>query len=318
MLDTFRKALFLGYNQADFSQAEWARIDTLVQEKILLSKDSPEVAKHLTDVDALLLKLGMGADKQMVDSAPNLRYIGMLGTGYGRIDTTYAASKGITVCNIAGYSTEGVVELAFGVILDQLREIERAKIQARGGDYSEATFQGSEVKGKVFGIIGLGKIGSRIAEIAKHGFGADVRYWNITRKEDYEKQGVRYQEINDLLGEVDFLSLNLAYVPETKGFLNEERISQIKKGTLVINLAPMELVDVNALEKRLQLGDITFILDHSDELTTEQARQLSQYKNCIFYPPIAYTTKEATLVKQKMFVDNLENFLKGSPTNKVN
>ena len=80
----------------------------------------------------------------------------------------------------------------------------------------------------------------------------------------------------------------------------------------------MELIDINALEQRLQKGDITFIFDHADELTPEQAKQLTQYDNCIAYPPIAYMTKEATVAKLKMFVDNLENFLKGSPTNKVN
>jgi len=80
----------------------------------------------------------------------------------------------------------------------------------------------------------------------------------------------------------------------------------------------MELVDIDALEKRLQKGDITFIFDHADELTPEQAKQLTQHDNCIAYPPIANMTKEATLAKQKMFVDNLENFLQGTPTNKVN
>ena len=88
----------------------------------------------------------------------------------------------ITVCNIAGYSTEGVAELAFGLLIENIRELERAKVQARKGDYSEASFQGFELKNKKFGIIGLGRIGGRIAEIAKNGFGADVSYWSKNRK----------------------------------------------------------------------------------------------------------------------------------------
>jgi len=80
----------------------------------------------------------------------------------------------------------------------------------------------------------------------------------------------------------------------------------------------MELVDVSALAERLTVGDITFILDHSDETPKEVMAQFSQFKNCIIYPPMAYITAEARIAKQKIFVENIENFLKGSPTNKVN
>src|SRR3989344_172973 len=300
MAEKFKKALFWGYSQEDSPQEQWSRIDQLAEEKVLLPKDSPDVQNHLASADALLLKLGMGADKDTIDSAPNLKYIGMLGTGYGRIDSAYAASKGVAVCNIAGYSTEGVAEFGFGVILEHIREIERAKQQAKAGNYSEAGFQGYEIQGKKFGVIGLGRIGGRIAEIAHDGFGADTRYWNISRVEQAESKGIRYQEVNELLAEVDFLSLNLAYVPETEKFLDETKINLIKSGAIFLNLAPMELVDMGALEKRLQKGEITFIFDHADELTPDQAKQLTQYDNCVAYPPIANMTKEATLAKQKM------------------
>lgn len=313
----FKKILMLGYKSLDLPQSQWNRINKLSQEKILLSKDSPEIEKHLSTADALLVKLGATVDKVMIDKAPNLKYIGMLGTGYGRIDTKYAAKKGIAVCNIAGYSTEGVAELAFGLLFEHIRDIARAKSQAQKGDYSESTFQGYEIKGKNFGVIGLGRIGRKIAEIAKNGFKAETSYWSKNRKKAYEQQGISYKEISVLLKESDFLSLNLAFTPQTKYFLNKNRIQQIKPGAVVINLAPMELVEIWALIKRLKKKDITFILDHSDELSEEDARKLSQYENCIMYPPIGYITREATQSKLQMFVDNLENFLKGKPTNKV-
>jgi phosphoglycerate dehydrogenase-like enzyme len=100
--------------------------------------------------------------------------------------------------------------------------------------------------------------------------------------------------------------------------MNDTRIKRIKSGALLLNLAPNELVDFVALEKRLAKGDIVYIADHSDEMTPEQIKLLSKHKNCILYPPIGYTTKEATMGKQEIFVKNIENFLKGSPTNKVN
>jgi len=315
----FKKILILGIRQDSLTKETWERIDRLTEKKVLLPADSKNIQKHLSNTDCLLVSLGTTVDKGIIDRAPNLKYIGILGTGYGRIDDSHAAKKGITVCNIPGYSTEAVAEFAFAVILECLRELERGKNQARKGDYSEATFFNVyEIKNKVFGVIGLGRIGSRIAEIAHDGFEADTRYWSIRRKKSYERKGIKYQKVEALIKESDFLSLNLAYNKETEHFLNNQRIKLIKPDAVVINLAPMELVDIDALERRLKVGDITFILDHSDELSPANAKRLSKYKNCILYPPIAYTTREATVAKQEIFVQNLESFLKGKPINRVN
>ncbi len=314
----FKKILMIGYSKGDLGVQQEKRLSRLGQEIVMLSKDNKDIAKYLSTSDSLLVKLGASVDKSMIDKAPNLKYIGMLGTGYGRVDANYASKRSITVCNIAGYSTEGVAELAFGLLIEHIRELERAKSQARKGDYSEETFKGYEIKNKNFGVIGLGRIGGRIAEIALNGFGANVNYWSKNRKKSYEKKGIHYKTIDVLVKESDFLSLNLALTPETEKFINKEKIQQIKPRAVVINLAPMELVDVPALAERLKKKDISFILDHSDELSKEEAKKLSQYKNCIMYPPIGYVTKEATQAKLSMFVDNLENFLKGKPTNKVN
>jgi len=308
----------VGYKNLDFNESEWKRLDAMCESKKLLPAGDVNITEELKTTNCLLVRLGATVDKTMIDAAPSLKYIGMYGTGYGRIDVVYAASKGIAVCNIVGYSSEGVAEFLFGILIDYLRELERAKTQARNGDYSETTFQGIEIKGKKFGVIGLGRIGGRIAEIALNGFSASTNYWSRNRKKNYEEMGIQYSNIDQLLSNSDFLSMNLALVPETNGFLDKDKIQKIKSGAVVINLAPMELVDINALIERLKGGDITFILDHSDELSPEQAKSLSQCKNCIMYPPIGYVTKEATSAKKGMFIDNLENFLMGQPTNKVN
>ena len=308
----------LGFSNRDLGETEWDRIDNLCNQKVLLPADSADTAKQLSDTDCLFVKLGATVDKSIIDKTPSLKYVGMFGTGYGRIDTNYAARKGIAVCNIAGYSKEGVAEFVFGMIIDHLRELERAKSQARDGDYSESSFKGYEIKDKKFGVVGLGRNGSRIAEIAHSGFLAKVSYWSKNRKKVFEKKGIQYLEINSLLKQSDFLSINIAYVPETKNFFNRQRINLIKPGCVIVTTVQNEVFDFNALEQRLKKNDITFILDHSDELTSEQAKQLKKYKNCVLYPPIGYITKEATQAKLGMFVDNLENFLKEKPTNKVN
>jgi glycerate dehydrogenase len=313
----FNKMLFLNFKQSDLPPEYWHRIKAVSKQRVLAKEGSQEAKKHLAGTDCLILKLGMGADRALIDSMPNLKYIGMYGTGFGRIDAAYAATKGITVCNIAGYATDGVAEFVFAALLEHLREITRAKIQGHVGVYSEASYTGTELRNKRFGVIGLGRIGGRVAQLA-HAFGASVHYWSQTRKQLAEKEGVTYARIDRLLKTSDIVTLHMALNPETKGFLNAKRIKMIKPGAIIINTAPMELVDTIALQKRLKKGNITFILDHSDELDSTVAVTLSRQHNCILYPPIAYTTKEATNAKRETFVANLENFLKGKPTNKVN
>jgi D-3-phosphoglycerate dehydrogenase len=246
----------------------------------------------------------------------------MFGTGYGKIDTAYATEKGITVCNIAGYATNAVAELTFGLILEHIFGISRAKKLASEGDYSEDSFIGKnyEISGKNFGIVGMGKIGYRIAHIASQGFGAKVNYWNRTRRFEIECHGFTFvKDVKELIAKSDFLSINMAYVKgQNENFFNEELISTIKPNTVVINTTQMDVIDIKALSKRLAKKDMVFIEDHSDELESEDAAMLSQHENCMMYAPIGYITKEATTAKLGIFVDNLENYLKGNPTNKVN
>lgn len=315
----FKKILTIGIKESSLDANYWKRINSLAEKRVSLSQDSFDIKSQLADTDCLLVNpFAFKVEKELIDSAPKLKYVGVLSTAYGKVDYAYAATKNIAVSNIPGYSTEAVAELAFGAILQHIRGLEKAVKQAREGNYSEAAFfNTSEIKGKKFGIIGLGRIGSRVAELAL-AFGADVVYWSRNRKKKFEAKGIKYQEVENLLYDCDFISLHLAFTKGTEHFLNEARISKIKKGAILINLAPNELVDFGALEKRLVNGDITYIMDHSDELIPEQANKLSKYKNCVMYPPIGYTTKEATLEKQRIFVSNIESFLKGSPTNKVN
>jgi D-3-phosphoglycerate dehydrogenase len=315
----FQKILMVGFTEEDFDSIGWQRIKTLCQRHVLVPKDDGSIADELSDSDCLLVKLGATVDRNMIDSAPKLKYIGMYGTGYGRIDTQYAQEKGITVCNIAGYSTNGVAELAFALILESIRDVSRAKINAQRGEYSEDSFSGYEISSKKFGIIGMGRIGTRISEIASKGFGAEVLYWSKNRKPECESSTVSYvADIKELTANSDFISFNLAYNQDTEEIFSEDLIKLVKSGAVIINLSPMELVDINALSARLEKKDITFILDHSDELSEAQAKQLSAYDNCVMYPPIGYITDEATVGKKVMFVDNLQNYLDGKPSNKVN
>lgn len=310
--------IFLNYRGPELWTQYWHRIDRLTTNKILISKDSSNLQTELKNADVLLLKpVGDKINKAFIDLAPKLKYIGMLGTGTGGIDLAYCNSKKIVVTNVRDYATEGVVEITFGWIFDQIREIEREKNEARRGDYSGSTFGGVEIKGKNFGVIGLGNIGRRTAEIAK-AFGANVRYWSRNRRESEEKiLGIEYMDVNNLIQTSDFITLNISFAPETRDFLDSERINLIKKGAILINPSPMELINFDALVKRLDKNDMTFIFDHSDEVEPKQLNILKKFSNCIIHLPIGFTTKEATATKQESFAKNIESFLRGSPKNVV-
>lgn len=317
IIPKFERILFHGIIKKDFEKKQWAKIDSLSKRKVLLPKSSSNVKSFLKDVDCLLINQGMITDKKMINSAPHLKYIGILATGYNRIDTKYAASRHIAVCNVPGYATEAVAEFVMGLILEYRRELERAKKQAREGNYSEMTFNGIQIKNKTIGIIGLGKIGQRVAEIATKGFKAKVWYWSRTRKKALEKNGISYRSVSEIMKGADIISTHLSFAKETTEFFNKERIALIRPRAIFINTAPMELIDLKALEKRLRKGDITFIFDHSDEMTSQNIEKLKKYKNCMIYPPIGFRTIEADKLKKEIFIENLQNFLKGTPNNLI-
>ena len=311
----FNKMIFLNFEEANLEPGLWERIGNITKQRVLIQEADLNKKENL-DADCLILKLGMQADKKLMDSMPNLKYIGMYGTGFGRIDTANAVKAGITVCNIADYATEGVAEFVIACVLENLRNLTHAKMQAQYGNYSESGYSGTEIKGKKFGIIGLGHIGFRVAEIAAGVFHADVAYYSRSKK--ITPENIVFESLNNLLKSSDIISLHLALNEGTNCIISREMINKIKPGAIIINTSPMELFDMPALEERLKKGDITFILDHSDELSAENAKRLAAFPNCIMYPPIGYTTKESTEAKKEIFVSNLENYIKGEPTNKVN
>ncbi|MBI4167826.1 MAG: hypothetical protein HY515_02615 [Candidatus Aenigmarchaeota archaeon] len=313
----FKKALFVNISESALDKDYWHKLDSIIEKKIFLPKDSPSIMEEIKDADCLLVGFAIPVTNEMLDAAPKLRYIGTLAVAYHKIDTAAARKRQIPVTNIAGYCSDSVAEFVMAVVLNELRQLDEGKKRASTHNYDFAGMSASEIRGKIFAVFGLGTIGKRTAEIAQ-GFGADVRYWSKNRKPDYESRGVKYMDKDELLKVADFISLNFSQTPETEKFLDESAFAKIKPGTMIVNTVPMETVDLGALENRLKKGDITFILDHSDEMKQEDLDRLHKYKNCIIYPPIAFISKEARVNKQRIFVDNIKNFLDGDPTNVVN
>lgn len=240
-----------------------------------------------------------------------------MATAFGKIDVAYAKKKKVIVTNLKGYSTESVAEFIFAAILEYLRGLEEGKKRGRSKNYSELGISALEIKNRTFGIVGLGTIGQRVAEIAL-GFGANVAYWSRTRKKNFENKGVKYVPFGDLISNADIISINLAQTKETEYIFNKSVFNKLKNGAIIINTAPMDLINVDALVERLKRDDIVFMLDHSDEMAEKDLEKISKYPNCIIYPPMAYISREAAENKRRIFVGNIEAFIKGKPQNVVN
>ena len=310
---TYSKVLLLGISDDSIDKEYWDKLNTLADQVVFIDKDDSSLMQQLADTECLLVNFGVTVSKEMINAAPNLKYIGVLATGFDKIDIEYATSKNIPVCNLAGYSTESVAEFTIAAILENIRGLEIGKQRGRAKNYSEMGIKATELKDSTFGVIGLGSIGNRVAELAT-GFGAQVSYWSRSPKD----VPFTYQELDELIAQSDFLSLNPALTAETEHLLSAERIKSLKSGAVIINTCPMELVDIDALAGRLGEGDITFILDHSDEMAAEDLAKLAPYENCIVYPPIAYITDGARRNKGEIFTSNIAAALEGNPQNKVN
>lgn len=123
----FKKALLINISEDKLDPIYWEKLDGLVERKVSLPKDSPQIQKELVDTDCILTGFQIDVGKAEIDTAPNLKYVSVLATAYGKIDTDYARKKGIVVSNVPGYATQSVAELVFAIILENIRDIAKAR-----------------------------------------------------------------------------------------------------------------------------------------------------------------------------------------------
>jgi lactate dehydrogenase-like 2-hydroxyacid dehydrogenase len=308
----FKKAVLVEIEDYSLDKDYWSKLDKVIESRVSVSRKDPNFLKTVADADCLLVGFQIDIGKDVIDAMPSLKYIGVLATAYGTIDFAYAASKNIPVCNLAGYSTEAVAEFTITMILWQIRQLDEGINRARKGNYGFDGMSARELKNSEFGVIGLGSIGNRVAELAA-GFGANVSYWSRHKKEN----SFKYKELDDLLKTSDYISVNVAETPETTNLLNKDNLSLIKSGAILINTVPPPVINTDDLAIRLAKGDITYIFDHADEMTKEDLAKLNANKNCITLGSIGFITAEARKNKQEIFIGNIKAFLEGSPQNAV-
>jgi lactate dehydrogenase-like 2-hydroxyacid dehydrogenase len=274
-----------------------------------IPKTEKEIVERIGDADVILtswIDIGRG----VFQSCPNLKYVGIMATGYSWIDTKAAKEKWIAVTNVPGYATESVAEMVFCQLLSLTRNSREADRFLRDtGRFERELFLGEELTGKTIGIIGLGKIGSRVAEIGK-AFGMNVVYHSRKKKDvPYEF----FSSLDDMIPKCDVISIHSSSSDE---FLNAGRLAKLHDEAIVINFGVAGCVNEEALAKELRSGRLKAALDHFVDHKVRD--EFKDSKNVILSPEIGYYTKQSIARLADVAIDNAKSFLEGNVKNRVN
>lgn len=261
-------------------------------------------------------------DEDIISRLPKLKYIGVLATGYNVVDVKAAHLHGITVTNIPAYSTMSVVQMVFALILAITNRVEHyTRLNHDGRWSSNPDFcywdtPLTEIAGKTIGIIGLGNIGKRVADVAL-AFG--MKAVAFTSKEQSEiREGIVKSSLNRLLRESDIVTLHCPLAETTKHIINKDTLSLMKEGAILINTGRGPLIDEYAVADALKNGRLGAF--GADVLSTEPPsadNPLLTAPNAFITPHIAWATREARERLMQIATDNLAAFLSGKPANTV-
>lgn len=254
----------------------------------------------------------------------NLKYVGVLATGYNIVDIKAAREKGVVVTNIPTYGTQSVAQMVFALLLELCQHVQYHGDAVKKGAWAESAdfcfwnYPLIELSGKTMGIIGFGRIGQQVARIAD-AFGMKVIAYNPRRKDQSNPSDFRWVELHELFSEADVVSLHCPLIEETKEIINKESLGRMKRSAFLINTSRGPLVSEKDLADALDNGNIAGAgLDVLSIEPPTNENPLLRAKNCIITPHIAWATKEARTRLMDIAIDNLERFLTGEPVNIVN
>lgn len=262
--------------------------------------------------------------RDTLERCPSVRYIGVLATGYNVVDTGAAKEKGIPVTNIPAYGTETVAQYAISLLLEICGHVGHHSEAVHGGrwesceDFCFWDFPMIELCGKTMGIIGYGKIGQATGRIAQ-AFGMKVLAFANHRRPELESETCRYTDLEELLEKSDVISLHCPLFPDTEGIINRETIAKMKDGVIIINNSRGQLIVEQDLADALESGKV--LAAGVDVVSTEPIKgdnPLLKAPNCIITPHISWAAKEARERLMNIAVDNVKQFLAGTPVNVVN
>lgn len=307
-------------NPGDLS---WGPLEALGELKVYERTPEAEISRRIGDAE-LVITNKTPVTAAVMESCPNIRYIGVLATGYNVVDTQEAKRRGIPVTNIPTYGTDAVGQFAMALLLEICHHI---------GYHSEAVHKGRwennqdwcfwdypliELAGKTMGIIGFGRIGQKTGCIAQ-AFGMKVLAYDSYKNPALENENCRYAELDELLAASDVIALHCPLFPSTEGIINKDTIAKMKDGVIILNnsrgplIVEQDLADALVCRKVYAAG--------LDVVSTEPIRgdnPLLKAPNCFITPHISWAPRESRQRLMDIAVENVRAFLRGEPINVVN
>lgn len=303
-------------NPGDLS---WAALEELGEVEVFARSTAEEIRVRAADADVLLTNKAPLPEK-VIEGLPRLKLVGVLATGYNVVDVAAARRAGVTVSNVPDYGTNTVAQYVMALLLELCHQVGEHSRASRAGEWAGSadwTFWHTpqiELYGKTIGIVGFGRIGRRVAELAE-AFGMRVIY---NSRKAYEDVAQNYRGLEELFAEADVVSLHCGLTAENAGMVNAALLGRMKRSAFLINTARGGLVNEADLAAALEDGVLAGAA--VDVLSSEPPaaeNPLLRAKNCIVTPHMAWAALEARQRIMATTVENVKAFLAGTPVNVV-
>jgi D-3-phosphoglycerate dehydrogenase / 2-oxoglutarate reductase len=291
---------------------------------VLIADDvKGNLPEHVRDADALVVRSAVQVDAALLAHAQKLRVIGRAGVGVDNIDLDTATKRGIAVMNTPGGNAVAVAEHTLGLMLTMARFLSRADQTTRAGKWEKKSLQGTELRGKTLGIVGLGRVGLEVARRAKAFEMELIAHDPFVSTSVARDLGIKLASLDELYTASDYISLHVALTPQTQNMINAESLKKLKKGVRLVNCARGELIDDAALAQAIENGSIACAA--LDVFTQEPLpKECALYTLCdsgklVLTPHIGGSTNEAQEAVGMQIAFQVKEYLKhGVIQNAVN
>lgn len=302
--------------------ADWTRLeergDLVFFEQPFANRD--DLVCQLADYDIIIAMRERSAfPKKVIDDLVNLKMIALTGGRTWTMDIEACTARRIPVCNTGGtLAGSATAELALGLLLAAARHIPSADASMRDGRFQQQLPAGSVLEGKTLGVIGLGKIGTRMARYGL-ALGMRVLAWSRNLTDDAAQQaGVQRAEKDVLLRESDAVSLHLVLSDQSRGIIGAGELKKMKSGAILVNTSRGPLIDETALLENLRAGRLVAALDVFDQEPLADSHPLRSLPNTVLTPHQGYATKEIYRQFYQESIENVLAYLDGAPTRMLN
>jgi len=253
--------------------------------------------------------------KKELDSLPHIKLLCTRSVGTDHIDLNECTKRGITVCNVPDYGSHVIAEHVFALLLSATRRIREADERVEHGTFDYHGLRGIALKGKTIGVIGTGKIGRRVCQIA-HGFDMNILAYDVVKTSELSACNVTYVPLQELLNNSDIITLHTPATPKTQHMINKKTIAAMRDGVIIVNTARGSLIETHALVEGLKQKKIRYalldVLEH--EQNFEENKELIALPEVIITPHVAFLADDSMrniyhdtfesidrFIKQKMF-----------------